>query len=75
VDRTEGFLRKLGFKEVRARDYGRLCRIEVPSKDIPKLISKRQTIVDKLNKLGYNYVTADLEGYRTGSLNEVIKKR
>lgn len=74
VNEGEFFLRGLGFKQVRVRDYGRQCRIEVDNNRIRTLISKRNLVVDKLKKLGYNYVTVDLEGYRTGSLNEVIIK-
>ena len=66
--------RKIGFKQARVRDYNSFCRIEVAKKDIPALIGKSQSVIDKLKKLGYNYITVDLEGYRTGSLNEVIKK-
>jgi len=74
INQAEVFLRKLGFKQVRLRHYNGLCRIEVTKKDIPSLISKSNQVVDKLKKLGYNYITIDLEGYRTGSMNEVIKK-
>jgi len=74
IDRAEGILRSLKLRQVRVRHYNGLCRIEVPEKDVIKLINKRQSVVDKFKKLGYNYVTLDLEGYRTGSLNEVIKK-
>ena len=73
VNKGEAFLRKLGFKQVRLRHYNGLCRIEVDKTDIARLLTKRKPVVDKLKKLGYNYVTVDLEGYRTGSLNEVIK--
>jgi uncharacterized protein len=73
INKGELFLRKLGFKQVRLRDYGRSCRIEVENKQIRNLISKRNLVVDKLKKLGYNYITVDLEGYRTGSMNEAIK--
>lgn len=69
INKAEGFLRQLGFKQVRLRHYNGLCRIEVFKKDIPSLINKRSLIVEKLKKIGYNYVTVDLEGYRTGSLN------
>jgi len=73
INRAEVYLRNAGFKQVRLRHYDGLCRIEVEQKDIPRLVSKRKQVVDKLKKLGYNYVTIDLEGYRTGSMNEGIK--
>jgi len=74
IHKGELYLRGLGFKQVRLRHYNGLCRIEVLKEDINKIMRKRSLIVDKLKKIGYNYVTIDLEGYRTGSLNEVIKK-
>jgi uncharacterized protein len=74
INKAEGFLRQSGFRQVRLRHYNGLCRIEVFRKDIPALMHKRNLIVEKLKRLGYNYVTVDLEGYRTGSLNEVIKR-
>lgn len=74
VNKAESFLRQLGFRQVRLRHYNGLCRIEVFKDDIPKLINQHHLIVEKLKGLGYNYVTVDLEGYRTGSLNEVIKQ-
>lgn len=70
VERAEIFLRKMGFSQVRLRDHGQVARIEVLSKDIPRLAAKRGSIIDKLKVLGYNYITLDLEGYRTGSMNE-----
>lgn len=74
INKAEEYLRKLGFKQARLRHYNGLCRIEVFKKDIPALITKRNLIVEKLKRLGYNYVTVDLAGYRAGSLNEVIKR-
>jgi len=74
INRAENFLRKQGFAQVRLRHYHGLCRIEVPKYDIPGLIKKRDFILDRLKSLGYNYITVDLEGYRTGSMNEVFKK-
>lgn len=74
INRAEAYLRSLGFKQVRLRHYNGLCRIEVSSGEIPRLLSKRNQVVDKFKKIGYNYITVDLEGYRTGSMNEVIKK-
>ena len=74
IDQSEAYLAALGFRQVRLRHYNGLCRIEVDKNEIPHLLDKRQAIVSKLKKLGYNYITVDLEGYRLGSLNEVIKK-
>lgn len=75
IHQAETYLRKLGFRQARARHYNGLCRIEVLKDDIPRLISKRNLVVDKLKKLGYNYVTVDLEGYRTGSMNPALPKK
>ena len=74
INKGELFLRSLGFKQVRIRDYGYYCRIEVDKNKLPGLISKPNLIVNRLKKLGYNYVTVDLEGYRTGSMNEVVRE-
>lgn len=75
VNGAERYLRSLGFPEVRLRYYNGLCRIEVAKGDIPRLIIKRKQIIDKLKKLGYNYITLDLEGYRTGSMNEILDSK
>ncbi|MGD0336779.1 MAG: ATP-dependent sacrificial sulfur transferase LarE [Candidatus Omnitrophota bacterium] len=72
VHRAESYLKEMGFRQVRVRHYNGLCRIEVCRNEIPRLIKDREEVVDKLKKLGYNYITVDLNGYRTGSLNEVI---
>jgi len=72
INQAEEYLRSFGFKQARLRHYNNLCRIEVLKRDIPRLLARRNQIVDKLKSLGYNYVTVDLEGYRTGSMNEVI---
>ena len=74
IDQAEAYLISLGFQQVRLRHYNGLCRIEVEEKDINRLLRYRQAIVVKLKNLGYNYITVDLEGYRTGSLNEVINR-
>jgi len=74
IHKGECFLRSLGFKQLRLRHHNHLCRIEVPVRDIPVLIRKRNLIVAGLKKLGYNYITLDFEGFRSGSMNEVIKK-
>jgi uncharacterized protein len=74
IDQAEAYLNSLGFRQVRLRHYNGLCRIEVDKDDIHRLLNKRRAIVCRLKDLGYNYITVDLEGYRTGSLNEVINQ-
>lgn len=74
INHAEGFLRQLGFRQVRLRHYNGLCRIEVDKFNIPRLIDQRNLIAIKLKQLGYDYVTVDLEGYRTGSMNEVLRQ-
>jgi len=74
INKAEYFLRKMGFKQARVRDYNLFARIEVAKEDIPVIVCKRQRVIDKFKKLGYNYITVDLEGYRSGSMNEVIKR-
>ena len=75
VNQGEFFLRREGFNQVRVRhhDFG-LCRIELLKEEFPLFFKISNKIVEKFKGLGYNYVTLDLAGYRTGSLNEVIKK-
>lgn len=72
INKAEVYLKKLRFKQVRVRHYNGLCSIEVLENDIPRLLNKRNQVVNKLKKLGYKYVTIDLKGYRTGSLNEAF---
>ncbi|MEI6631504.1 MAG: ATP-dependent sacrificial sulfur transferase LarE [bacterium] len=74
INKGEYFLKNLGFKQLRLRHHNHLCRIEVPLQDIPALVKRRNLVVAGLKRLGYNYITLDLEGFRSGSLNEVIKK-
>ncbi|NQT83691.1 ATP-dependent sacrificial sulfur transferase LarE [bacterium] len=71
---AENFLRRLGFRQVRVRHHGTIARIEVPEEDIRKFAdnSLRQDVASKLREIGYAYVSLDLTGYRTGSLNEVL---
>jgi uncharacterized protein len=72
----ESFLRSLGIRQLRLRHHGDIARIEVDEKDMAALVNSplRQEIVKRLKALGYVYVTLDLAGYRTGSLNEKIIK-
>lgn len=71
VSRSENFLRSLGFKEVRVRHHGSIARIEVPEIYFEKILEfkSRDLIVKQLKMIGFKFVTFDLSGFRTGSLN------
>jgi len=74
IEEAEEFLKKLGFIEFRVRHHGDIARIEVHPEDIEKISieATRSQIVKKLKSLGFNYVTVDLQGFRSGSLNEPL---
>jgi uncharacterized protein len=75
VDRAEQLLLDLGFRQVRVRIHGdTLARIEVDEKDLARLLKNREEIISKFKSFGFTYVTMDLSGYRTGSMNEILDK-
>ncbi len=72
VEEAEDFLKSLGFRQLRVRAHGKIARIEVLREDMDKALSERNKIVMKLKRIGFEYVTLDLEGFRSGSMNEVL---
>ena len=72
VGEAEIFLRNLGIRQLRVRHHDQIARIEVAEDDMEALLQNREQIVEKLKELGYTYVAMDLQGYRTGSMNEVL---
>jgi uncharacterized protein len=74
IERAEEFLRELGFRECRVRHHNNLARIEVPAHEIERIAGEeiRSRIDARFREIGYNYVTVDLRGFRSGSMNEVI---
>jgi uncharacterized protein len=62
----------LGFNMVRVRYHGEVARVEVTPEDMPALLQHHNRIQMKLTSLGFTYVSLDLRGYRTGSMNEVL---
>ena len=74
VEDGEDAIRKLGFRQFRVRHHGELVRIEIAPDELPKALDPQitQIFLRIFKKLGYKYVTLDLEGYRTGSLNEML---
>jgi pyridinium-3,5-biscarboxylic acid mononucleotide sulfurtransferase len=75
VDRAEAALHRLGFRQVRVRHYGETARIEVEENDLGRAVVARLSIVDEVKKAGYRYVTIDLEGFRSGNLNNGLTDR
>jgi len=75
IELSEEFIRCLGIRQVRVRDHNNIARIEIEDKDFYLIISLKDKIIKELKRLGYKYITLDLEGYRTGSMNEEIIKR
>lgn len=77
IDAAEDFLRGLGFAECRVRHHERLARIELPVGALERLADEalRTTIDEKLRALGFAYVSIDLRGFRSGSLNDVLLGR
>jgi uncharacterized protein len=74
IDQAELVLLGLGFSQVRVRHHGEMARIELPPDELPRVFAdgRHERIVAGLKGLGYRYVTLDLQGYRSGSLNEAL---
>ena len=75
IEAAEDYLRALGFRECRVRLHeGELARIEVPAEGLPRLADSemRAALSRKLKELGFKFVTLDLEGFRSGSMNEMV---
>ena len=77
VDRAEQFLIEMGFIEERVRIHNNLARIEVPAADIPRIAADeiRSRIYEEFRKIGFMYISLDLKGYRTGSMNETLAQK
>jgi uncharacterized protein len=77
VGACELFLKQLHFREFRVRYHGDLARIELAPNEIDRMLdtSTRAAIVSKFKEVGFNYVSVDLQGFRSGSLNEVLRNK
>jgi len=77
IYKAEKLLRDLGFRQVRVRHHDKIARIEVERTELPRLFEDQisRVVTDGLRKIGYTYVTVDLLGYRTGSMNESFYKK
>lgn len=74
VSRAEGFIKKIGIREFRVRDHSEVARIEVPPEEFRIFMNNtvRNEVVSFLKSIGYKYVTLDLQGFRSGSSNEIL---
>jgi len=72
VEKAEDFLYDLGFKILRVRHHGDTARIEIPVQDCALLLENQQAVCRKFHDLGFTYVSLDLDGFRSGSLNDVL---
>jgi uncharacterized protein len=72
---AESGLRRLGFRGFRVRHHGTVARLEVPPEQMGEALARGAEVTDAVKAAGYQYVALDLEGYRTGSMNEVLHAR
>jgi len=75
LDKSEQYLLDLGFYQVRVRHHGEIARLELMPQDMMKAIEHQDSITSALRSYGFKYVTLDLQGYRTGSMNESLPMR
>jgi pyridinium-3,5-biscarboxylic acid mononucleotide sulfurtransferase len=72
VARAESALRALGFRELRVRHYGDTARVELPEEDLADAVARRIEVAAAVHRAGYRYVTLDLDGFRSGNLNDAL---
>jgi len=72
IEKAEDFMQDLGFSQFRVRIHGRIARIELVVEEFEKAMSFRERIVETLQSYGFSYITLDLKGYRSGSMDEVL---
>jgi pyridinium-3,5-biscarboxylic acid mononucleotide sulfurtransferase len=74
VDKSEAYLKSLGIRQVRVRTHKDIARIEVEPVDMPRVLQYHEAITKRLKQFGYKYVSLDLSGYKSGSMNKALKK-
>jgi uncharacterized protein len=72
IDRAEAALKALGFRQCRVRDHGDVARIEIEAALLPRLLELRGSVTAAVRSAGFPYVSLDLDGFRSGSMNEVL---
>ena len=73
IDKAESALKRLGFRQCRVRDHGGVARIEIKVEALSSLLAIRDQVTAAIKEAGFSYVSLDLEGFRSGSMNEVIR--
>ncbi len=75
VEKAESLLRGLGFRQLRVRHHGAVARIEAPKEEVPRFVEEdvSRRVIAGVKEAGFTYVTIDLEGFRSGSMNEVLE--
>ncbi len=73
VAEAESYLKKAGFKVVRVRDHAGIARIEIMPMEMSRFLLRREDIVSEFKRLGFSYVTLDLMGFRSGSMDEILQ--
>lgn len=74
IAKGEEYLHTLGFSVVRLRVHGEIARIEIPQKEFESFLKKSGEIIEELKKMGFDYITLDMQGFRSGSMDEKIIK-
>jgi pyridinium-3,5-biscarboxylic acid mononucleotide sulfurtransferase len=74
VEQAEIVLKNMGFEQLRVRHHDKVARIEVELADFERIINQRENVVQSLKSIGYKYITLDLSGFRSGSMNEVLQE-
>jgi uncharacterized protein len=72
VERAEDYLKSLGLRQIRVRVHDRVARIEVLEIDMEKVLRSKDQIIKELKDIGFGYISLDLQGFRSGSMNEVL---
>lgn len=74
VEKAEAFIKTFGIRQVRVRTHGEIARVEVEPQDMPTVLTNHEEITKALKKFGYQYVSLDLAGYKSGSMNKMLNK-
>lgn len=70
IDEAETYIRSLGYRNIRLRVHDTIVRLEIDLPDLKRLLKDRAAVVAYLKKLGFRYITMDLEGFRSGSMDD-----